>query len=189
MSWWWIFPRSKPCSPTSGRSSPRTRASSICARRPTANSIYTRRIGAAATMACAASSDIDAALKLTGTAGSLVYGGFVAQEDEYRNGRRSMFAATRVALPMEHSRFGYLGTWTDRPFLDRDALVNAVDYEVSPSDDSAHQRPNDPFRYRHERRRRTGAIWRGPAPRSAAARSTRTATNPGCRPISIAARR
>jgi hypothetical protein len=97
--------------------------------------VYTRRIGAAADDASAASSDIDAALKLTGTAGQLVYGGFVAQEDHYRNGPGRLFAATRLALPMEKARVGYLGTWTDRPFLDRDALVNAVDYEFTPNED------------------------------------------------------
>ncbi|HEY0684517.1 MAG TPA: DUF5916 domain-containing protein [Steroidobacter sp.] len=97
--------------------------------------VYTRRIGSAVDDGSAASSDIDAALKLTGTAGSFVYGGFVAQEDDYENGAGRLFAATRVALPMERARVGYLGTWTDRPFLDRDALVNAVDYELSPSAD------------------------------------------------------
>ncbi len=97
--------------------------------------VYTRRIGAATDDGSAASSDIDAALKLTGTAGQVVYGGFVAQEDEYRNGPGRLFAATRVALPMQHARVGYLGTWTDRPDLDRDALVNAVDYELAPSED------------------------------------------------------
>lgn len=97
--------------------------------------IYTRRIGAATDDELDASSDIDAALKLTGTAGSVVYGGFVVQEADYRSNSGRMFAATRAALPLQHARFGYLGTWTDRPFLDRDALVNAVDYELSPSDD------------------------------------------------------
>jgi hypothetical protein len=97
--------------------------------------VYTRRIGASVDDGSAASSDIDAALKLTGTAGSLVYGGFVAQEADYRNGPGRMFAATRFALPMENARVGYLGTWTDRPFLDRDALVNSFDYELSPGDD------------------------------------------------------
>jgi len=46
-----------------------------------------------------------------------------------------MFAATRVALPMERARVGYLGTWTDRPFLNRDALINAFDYELSSTQD------------------------------------------------------
>ena len=45
-----------------------------------------------------------------------------------------MFAATRVALPLERARIGYLGTWTDHPFLDRDALINAVDFELTPND-------------------------------------------------------
>lgn len=97
--------------------------------------VYTRRIGAAVDDNSAALSDIDAALKLTGTAGRLVYGGFAAQEDGYHNGPGRFFAATRLALPMDHARVGYLGTWTDRPFLDRDALVNAVDYELAPSED------------------------------------------------------
>jgi len=96
--------------------------------------VYTRRIGAAVDDNSAASADINAALKLTGAAGSVIYGGFVAQEDDYHSGAGRMFAATRAALPFENARIGYLGTWTDRPFLDRDALVNSLDYEFSPSE-------------------------------------------------------
>jgi hypothetical protein len=101
--------------------------------------VYTRRIGAAADNGSAASTDIDAALKLTGTAGSFIYGGFVVQEDDYENapggtGQGRRFAAARAALPLQHSRIGFLGTWTDRPFLDRDAFVNAIDYELSPNE-------------------------------------------------------
>lgn len=96
--------------------------------------IYTRRIGAAPDDGRAGSSDIDAALKLTGTADSLVYGAFVAQEDDYDQDLGRFFGAARVALPLEHTRFGYLATWTDRPLLDRDALINAFDYEVTPND-------------------------------------------------------
>ena len=70
--------------------------------------IYTRRIGAAPDDGSAGSSDIDAALKLTGTAGSLVYGAFVAQEDEYDQDLGRRFAAARLALPFEHARLGYL---------------------------------------------------------------------------------
>ena len=84
--------------------------------------IYTRRIGAAPDDVSAGSSDIDVALKLTGTANSLVYGAFVAQERDYRDDFGRLFAAARVALPLEHARVGYLGTWTDHPLLDRDAL-------------------------------------------------------------------
>ena len=96
--------------------------------------IYTRRIGAAPDDLSAGSSDIDAALKVTGTAHSLVYGAFVAQEDDYHEDVGRLFAATRIALPLERARIGYLGTWTDHPLIDRDALVNAIDYEATPND-------------------------------------------------------
>ncbi len=69
----------------------------------------------------AASSDIDAAFKLTGTTGSVVYGGFVAQEDDYRNGPSRLFAATRVALPME-SCARRLSGHLDRPAVPRIAM-------------------------------------------------------------------
>jgi uncharacterized protein DUF5916 len=96
--------------------------------------IYTRRIGGAPDIGNAGSSDIDAALKLSGTAGSLVYGGFVAQEDEYEQDYGRLFTAARLAVPLGHARFGYLGTYTDHPALERNALINAVDYELTPGE-------------------------------------------------------
>jgi hypothetical protein len=96
--------------------------------------IYTRRIGAAPDDFSAGSSDIDVAVKLTGTAHSLTYGAFMAQESDYRDDMGRLFAAARVALPLDRARIGYLGTWTDHPFLDRDALINAVDFELRPND-------------------------------------------------------
>src|SRR5688572_9431527 len=96
--------------------------------------IYTRRIGAAPDDFSEGSSDIDVAFKLTGTANSLIYGAFMAQERDYRDDFGRLFAAARVALPFEHARVGYLGTWTDHPLLDRDAAVNAIDYELTPND-------------------------------------------------------
>ena len=96
--------------------------------------IYTRRIGAATDDGLKGTSDIDAALKLTGTTGSLAYGAFVAQEDDYRQDIGRRFAATRLSLPFEHARIGHLATWSERPELDRDALVNAVDVELSPTE-------------------------------------------------------
>jgi hypothetical protein len=96
--------------------------------------IYTRRIGAAPDDFSAGSSDIDVAFKLTGTANSLIYGAFMAQERDYRDDFGRLFSAARVALPFEHARVGYLGTWTDHPLLDRDASVNAIDYELTPND-------------------------------------------------------
>ena len=96
--------------------------------------IYTRRIGAAPDDFSEGSSDIDVAFKLTGTANSLIYGAFMAQERDYRDDFGRLFSAARVALPFERARVGYLGTWTDHPLLDRDASVNAIDYELTPND-------------------------------------------------------
>ena len=98
--------------------------------------------------------DIDAALKLTGTAGSLVYGAFVAQEDDYRRRRRPPVSPRRASrCRCTHARVGYLGTWTDRPLLDRDALVNAIDYELTPNEVARRRSRLHPLRYRRGRRR------------------------------------
>lgn len=104
--------------------------------RPPANGqlIYTRRVGGAPDDDSAGSTDIDAALKLTGNTDRLSYGAFVAQENDYDRGFGRLFAATRLALPVSYGRIGYLGTWTDRPLIERDALVNALDYDFTPND-------------------------------------------------------
>ena len=94
--------------------------------------IYTRRIGGSPDHGPGGSTDIDGALRLTGSAGSLVYGGFVAWEDGYGRDEGRLFSALRMAMPLERARLGYLATWADRPALDRDALINAFDFEVTP---------------------------------------------------------
>ncbi len=95
--------------------------------------IYTRRVGAASDDGLQTSSDIDAALKLTGSAGRFVYGAFAAMEDEYEAEAGRLFAATRLSLPLDGWRLGHLATFADRPFLDRQALVNAIDFELHPA--------------------------------------------------------
>lgn len=96
--------------------------------------IYTRRIGAAPDDGSAGSSDIDAALKLAGDVGALNYGVFVAQEDDYAQDLGRRFGAARLAAPQERWRVGYLTTWTERPFYDREAWINAIDFEATPSE-------------------------------------------------------
>lgn len=96
--------------------------------------VYTRRIGAAPDDGSARSSEIDAALKLSGRAGRLIYGAFAAQEDGYSADRGRLFGVTRLALPLARGRIGHLATWADRPYLGRTALVNAVDFEWTPND-------------------------------------------------------
>jgi hypothetical protein len=95
--------------------------------------IYTRRIGAASDDRRAAATDIDAGLKLTGTASRLVYGAFAAQEEDYDDAGR-LFAATRLALPFDQARVGHLATFTQRPLLEREALINALDFEITPNE-------------------------------------------------------
>ncbi len=96
--------------------------------------IYTRRVGAAPDDGSAGSSDIDAALKISGSAGSLDYGAFAAQEDEYEDDTGRLFTAARLRWTLPAGRIGYLGSWTDRPFLERRAAVNTLDYELTPND-------------------------------------------------------
>ncbi|HEV8333103.1 MAG TPA: DUF5916 domain-containing protein [Steroidobacteraceae bacterium] len=97
--------------------------------------IYTRRVGAAPDDFSAGSSDIDAAVKLTGSAGKIAYGVLAAQEERYQEDIGRLFTAARVAANLSGVRLGYLGTWTDRPLLTRSAAVNALDYEIARSRD------------------------------------------------------
>lgn len=96
--------------------------------------IYTRRVGAAPDDGSAGSSDIDGAFKITGNARNLAFGAFVAQEHDFNQEFGRRFAASRLALPFAYGRIGYVGTWTDHPLLDRSALVNAFDYDITPND-------------------------------------------------------
>lgn len=97
--------------------------------------IYTRRVGAAPDDFRAGSSDIDAAVKLTGSAGKVTYGVLAAQEERYDEDIGRLFTAARVAANLTGKRLGYLGTWTDRPLLMRSAAVNALDFELATSRD------------------------------------------------------
>lgn len=93
--------------------------------------IYTRRIGGASDDGRAGSTDIDAALKLTGETHGVRYGFFGAQEDDYVDEVGRRFFAGRVIVPTREQRVGFLSTWTERPFLERQALINEFDYEYA----------------------------------------------------------
>lgn len=91
---------------------------------------YTRRIGGPNDRDGGAS-DIDGALKVIGSAGPMNYGGFAAKEAD-EEGRK--FYAGRVVFPVNSWSFGALSTYTERPFLDRTALVNTLDYHYKYND-------------------------------------------------------
>lgn len=89
--------------------------------------VYTRRIGAARDDGRGVA-DIDAGVKLNGSAAGWDYGLFtVSERDADEVGKR--FGVLRLKRPGASFDFGYLGTLTDRPFLDRQAQVHAVDAE------------------------------------------------------------
>jgi Domain of unknown function (DUF5916) len=87
--------------------------------------LYTRRVGAASDDGSGLAADIDAALKLNGTAGALKYGTFLAQEAG-EAGRS--FGAARLMYMLDDSHVGALLTSVDRPALDRRADVMANDW-------------------------------------------------------------
>jgi hypothetical protein len=93
--------------------------------------IYTRRVGGAPDDFSAGSSEINSALKATGNVGPISYGAFAAEERNYGDGVGRLFSAARLAWPSSIGRFGYLATYTERPYLDRQALVNAFDFDLA----------------------------------------------------------
>jgi Domain of unknown function (DUF5916) len=95
--------------------------------------IYTRRVGGPSDDGVSGSSDINAALKVTGNAGAIAYGAFAAQESGYQSGDGRLFAAARVAWPTQFGRFGYISTYTEHPYLDRRAAVNGFDFDIAKS--------------------------------------------------------
>jgi hypothetical protein len=94
--------------------------------------IYTRRIGGPADDGSGAAADIDAALKVIGSAGGLQYGALTALESDYADDLGRAFYAQRLTYPIGDFTVGYLSTWTDRPQLDRVAMVHAVDLNWRP---------------------------------------------------------
>ncbi|MDB9823293.1 DUF5916 domain-containing protein [Deltaproteobacteria bacterium] len=87
--------------------------------------LHTRRIGGQSDDR-SGPSNIDGALKIIGSAGPFDYGILAAQEAD--DAGRSFFAG-RLNFPTENLSLGLLTTYTERPFLDRRALVNSIDYE------------------------------------------------------------
>lgn len=93
--------------------------------------VHTRRIGGDADDGSGAS-DIDAALKLIGSAGALGYGLMVATEDGVAG--RDFYVA-RLQYPASRTlNLGWLGTQTERPYLNRSAQVQAVDISWRPNE-------------------------------------------------------
>ncbi len=89
--------------------------------------IYTRRMGGARDDDPRFAAEIDGALKLNGTVGQLDFGLLSAVESDYGDDIGRAFAAQRLRYTAGDWTLGYLGSWTDRPFLDRAAQVHSAD--------------------------------------------------------------
>ncbi len=92
--------------------------------------IYTRRVGGAADDGSGAS-QIDGALKLTGSLGSTHYGVMVAQE-EGEAGR--LFSAWRLDHDAGEHTLGLLATRVEHPWLDREASVLGINHRWRPNE-------------------------------------------------------
>ena len=88
--------------------------------------VYTRRIGDERDDGNGAA-DIDAAVKLNGSAGGFDYGTLAAVESDYADDLGRAFLVQRLVRTAGNATFGYLGTWADRPYLERRAQVHAID--------------------------------------------------------------
>jgi len=91
--------------------------------------LYTRRVGGPADDGEGAG-DIVAALKLNGSVGNTKYGLFGADEAD-AVGRT--FAAARVVRDFSTQNLGFMATYVDRPYLDRQATVVGVDHNWRPT--------------------------------------------------------
>ena len=91
--------------------------------------LYTRRIGGPADDG-EGLGDIIAALKLNGSFGATKYGLFAAEEDDTAG--RS-FSALRVVRDFSKQNLGFMVTRTERPLLDREAVVAGIDHDWKPT--------------------------------------------------------
>ncbi len=96
--------------------------------------IYTRRIGGPRDDNSPGAAEIDVALKLNGSALGFDYGVLAAQEADHADDIGSLFYAQRLLRTSESLSVGYLGTYTERPFLLREGRVHAVDATWRASD-------------------------------------------------------
>jgi hypothetical protein len=89
--------------------------------------VYTRRIGGPGDKDPTTPNDIDGALKVIGSAGPVDYGILAAKEAD--SDGRSFFAG-RTFFPSKNWSVGTYTTYIERPYKDRTALVNSIDYEI-----------------------------------------------------------
>lgn len=91
--------------------------------------VNTRRIGAASDAGDKEATDINFAAKLTGYGEQLDYGAFAVTEDDTSQSKGRDYWVTRLQGRSGELVLGHSFTYTDRPTLDRTAMLNAVDVD------------------------------------------------------------
>jgi hypothetical protein len=94
--------------------------------------VNTRRIGAAPDAGPEDVTDVLTAAKYTGQTGGLEYGLFGAVEDDAVEAEGRDFLVTRLKQSAGAFSVGWLGTWTRRPTLAREAMVNMLEVNWYP---------------------------------------------------------
>ena len=94
--------------------------------------VYTRRFGGSGDHDGQAS-DIDAAVKLNGNLRGIDYGTLAVLESDHADDLGRAFFVQRLKREFDGLSVGWLGTFADRPFRDRQAMVNGVDLTWRPS--------------------------------------------------------
>jgi len=89
--------------------------------------LHTRRIGAAGDVSDSGINDVNVAGKFTHYGKSVDYGIFAVTEDDNSASEGRDFLATRLQRKMENLTIGHSLTHVDKPSLDREATVHAVD--------------------------------------------------------------
>jgi len=91
--------------------------------------LHTRRIGAAPDVGNDPVSDIDVGAKLSSYGNVVDYGLFAVMEDDTGDSDGRNYLSTRLQSRAGGLVFGHSLTYADRPTLDRDAMVNALDMD------------------------------------------------------------
>ncbi len=88
--------------------------------------VYTRRFGGGSDLDGEAAR-IDAAVKLNGSVAGIDYGTLAVLEADHADDLGRAFLVQRLKGEFDGVSLGWLGTFADRPFRDRQAVVNGVD--------------------------------------------------------------
>jgi hypothetical protein len=91
--------------------------------------VHTRRIGAAPDIGDAEVTDINAGTKLSHYGKSIDLALFAVTEDDTGDAQGRDYLSTRIQSRVGKLVFGHALTYAERPTLDREAMVNSVDWD------------------------------------------------------------